>query len=334
MKTISGYVLVQETNFGVPNLVVAAYDSDTTIQDIHKRGISPELIQQLGKRIGSVLTDHAGLFALTTEALDFPGNESRPDLLVIVFAPEDVQSVQQPYPLPPEKRVLYISTVPRADAGAAEVFVIRLLQAQLDQFRILADTAAKQSGTDSNRLAQSIQSTWAFRDSLRGRLQPRLQEEQKKSDKFTTAAREKVKNLSAIPLHLRDNKLRSNNFLIKDKSGLKDLKTIQDNVLSDGLKRLGHYKPTLHLYLTKGDLADLGLKEDRGKLAGKVDPRKLADKVRSLMKGVDLVRVRGFANPSPDALEQKYLTGLTANNTANNTRRTPTRPQKKATHVK
>src|SRR5262245_14963629 len=100
MKTISGYVLVKETNIGIPNLVVEASDSETTIQDIRERGISSQLMQQLGKRIGSVLSDWNGLFTLSTEALDFPGNEPRPDLLIIVFAPEDVQDIHQPYPLP------------------------------------------------------------------------------------------------------------------------------------------------------------------------------------------------------------------------------------------
>jgi hypothetical protein len=315
MKTISGYVLAKETNFGIPNLVVAAYDSDTTIQDIHEHGISPQLVQQLGKRIGSVLTDRDGVFALTTEALDFPGNESRPDLLIIVFAPEDIQDIQHPYPLPPEKRILYISTVPRADAGAAEAFVIRLLQAQLDQFHISAGTAAKQSGTDSNRLAHSIESTWVFRDSLRQRLQGRLQEEQKKADKFTAMAKEKVKNLSAIPLHLRDNKLRNNKFLIKDKKNLTGLKKLQDDVFTEGLKRLEKHNPTLRLTLSRNDLTELGLKEERGRVTGKVDPLKLAAKVRSVMKGVDLIRVRGFNNPSPDELETKYLTNAATNHT-------------------
>src|SRR5207249_3509965 len=102
---------------------------------------------RLGKRIGSVLTDQEGKFTLASEDLEFQGNESRPDLVILVFAPEDVQKLEEPYPLPPEKRVLYISSVPRVDAGAEEAFVIRLLQAQLDKFNI----SAQKSETDSNR---------------------------------------------------------------------------------------------------------------------------------------------------------------------------------------
>ena len=60
MKQISGYVLVKETNSGIPNLIVTAYDSEKSIREIigeqpNKEGFS---LEDLGKRIGSVLTDH------------------------------------------------------------------------------------------------------------------------------------------------------------------------------------------------------------------------------------------------------------------------------------
>jgi hypothetical protein len=44
-----------------------------------------------------------------------------------------------------------------------------------------------------------------------------------------------------------------------------------------------------------------------GKIAGEVDPKKLFEKTRALTKGVDLVKVRGLNNPSPEELERKYL---------------------------
>src|SRR6266508_3896534 len=146
MKQISGYVLVKETNSGVPNLVVTAYDSKKPIQEIiagdaNRRNLT---LKDLGKRIGSVLTDQDGKFILKSEDLEFPGNESRPDLLIIIFALEDIQKMNEPYPLPPEERVLYISTVPRADAGAEKAFVIRLLQAQLDHFHISIVTSTRE----------------------------------------------------------------------------------------------------------------------------------------------------------------------------------------------
>jgi hypothetical protein len=308
MKSISGYVLVKETGAGISNLVVAAYDAEKAFQGAGEPGLSAQLFQQLGKRIGSVLTDLEGRFVLASEELEFQGNESRPDLSLVIFAPEDVQGIEQPYPLPPENRVLYVSTIPRVDAGAEEAFVIRLLQEQLDRFRISAGSSATRGSSEGDRLANAIESGWQFQDSLRQRLQPRLQREQEKTLEFKKLAQEKVQTLSAIPLHLRGDGLRNNKFLIKDRRDLAaSLGPTQAAAIADGLKRLEHTAPILRLALTRPDLTDLGLKEEGGQITGKVDSLKVAEKVRSLMKGVDLVRVRGLNNPSPEELERKYL---------------------------
>ena len=111
MKQISGFVLVKETNSPVPNLVVMAYDSEKSMQAIMaKRREENDLsFEDLGKRIGSVLTGPDGKFILKSEELEFQGNESRPDLLILILAPEDIQGIDDPFPLPPERRVLYIS---------------------------------------------------------------------------------------------------------------------------------------------------------------------------------------------------------------------------------
>ena len=44
-----------------------------------------------------------------------------------------------------------------------------------------------------------------------------------------------------------------------------------------------------------------------GNVVGEVDSGELFAKVRSLTRGVDLVKVRGLNNPSLDELERKYL---------------------------
>lgn len=312
MKKLSGYVLLKETGSGVPNLVVTAYDSENSISAIRDQFNNNDFrIEGLGKRLGSVLTDQEGRFALSSEDLEFQGNESRPDLLIIVFAPEDPQDIEQPYPLPAEQRILYISAAPVTDAGAEEAFVIRLRQTQLDKFSITTDQSARAGVTQSSRFAGIVESTWTFRDSLKARLSPRLREEQQRAEARRKVAQEQVKDLSAIPLHLRDNK-----FLIKDKNDLKtNLQQRQADAIAEGLDRLATLEPTLHLALTPSDLSDLGLSQDGGQLTGEVDPVKLAAKVRSLMKSVDLVRVRGLNNPSPDELEQMYLSARTDDTT-------------------
>ena len=136
MRQIYGYVFVKETNLGIPNLVVAVYDSEKSIQEIIRKHSQEKYFstEDFGKRVGSVLTNQEGKFIFSAEDLEFQGNEARIDLLIVVFAPEDIRNRDEPYPLPPDERILYISTVPRDDAGSVEAFVIRLLQAQVDIF--------------------------------------------------------------------------------------------------------------------------------------------------------------------------------------------------------
>jgi hypothetical protein len=310
MKQISGYVLVKETDSGVPNLVVTAYDTEKSIQEII--GINPaggnSLFGNFGKRLGSVLTNQDGRFVLRSEELEYAGNEVRPDLLLIIFAPEDIQSMSAPYPLPPEERILYISTVPRADAGAEEAFVIRLLQAQLDFFHITVSMPTNHSNTDVDFVAGAVEGAWNFEYSLRERLSPRLQEEQKRSEKFHAQAEEKTKDFSGIPMYLRDDELINNRLLINGRQALKEhLKVKQDQVVTNGLERLQTRNPVMHLRLSKKDLKDLRLKLKDGKIIGNVESEKLMEKVGALTNGFDLVRKRGLDNPPPEELIQKYL---------------------------
>src|SRR5262249_44656902 len=123
MNKLTGYVLVKETNVGIPNLVVAVFDSERTLASSSgEKGTFS--FSDCGKRIGSVLTDRDGRFSLQREGLEFQGNEARPDLVLVVFAPEDVGDPDHPVPLPPAKRVLYVSAAPLTDAGGEEAIVI------------------------------------------------------------------------------------------------------------------------------------------------------------------------------------------------------------------
>lgn len=309
MKRIFGCVLVKGTNIGIPNLIVTAYDSETSIRDIvGGRSIKKDFsLRDIGERIGSVLTDQTGGFLIERDDLEFQGNESRPNLLMIVFAPEDVQDVKTPLPLPPEERILYISTGPREDAGAEEAFVIRLLQEQLDHFDITS-AATRESNTDDHRLATSIEDAWNVGDRLRRRLQPRLVQEHKKSEEFLAQAQEKVGNLSAIPRYLRDDDLTNNSLLITGRQDLAlNLKQKQGQAVAKGLERLQTRKRVMHLGLTETELEDLGLRLKDGKVIGDIDSGKLTERVRAKINGLDLVRKRGMDNPRPEVLIRKYL---------------------------
>ena len=77
MRKISGCILVQGSNVGVPNLVVSAHDARDVADSAANERTLDGLVHQLGRRLGSVLTDDAGQFVLSGEDLQFEGNEAR-----------------------------------------------------------------------------------------------------------------------------------------------------------------------------------------------------------------------------------------------------------------
>jgi hypothetical protein len=311
VKKISGQVLVKESNIGIPNLVVAAYDSDTDLYSVLAElaktpprasdappappaapdtpsvlmprvdtggpaapapvsppvvpvsidaeaarlpptpGIPPGLLRHLGKRLGSVLTDQNGVFVFSLDELRFQGNEERPDLMIVVFAPEDIYDGTRPYPWLPERRILYISSIPREDSGAEETYVIRLLQAQLTFFgipTITGPTVATPSITIPAANAQK-QYSGVFKD-----------------------ARAKTQSLSAIPLHLRNTAydkylvtLRAPFSASADDRVTKQAASIDDVFANK--KKLGGYSPA-SLQLTLSDSDTLPAAPTLGDLIG------------------------------------------------------------------
>ena len=313
MKKLHGFVLVKETNNGISDLVVTAYDAEINLRDLlvdstatdtaSGSQLSPQILERLGKRLGSVLTGPEGQFEMSGDDLHFQGNESRPDLVLVIFAPEDVIDVNRPYPVPPDKRILYISSVSRTDAGAEEAYFIRLLQAQLDTFNIqTGSTRPEENEADSTQLSNATKAVWNFRDNLRTKLAPTLQIQVNAAAAIRNHARELTKNLTALPAHLRRNPL-----LLKDPSQLGHL---QRTAVSNGLDRFkSKYRGTLDLKLSAQQLEDLGLTiAADGKITGQVDPTILAEKIIANTGGTDLIRVRGFVDNliSPEALLQKY----------------------------
>ncbi len=243
MKKLHGLVLVKETNAGVPNLVVAAYDSAIDFRDLTDdpaataTGLSAEILARLGKRLGSVLTDQDGQFAMNSDDLHFQGTESRPDLVLAIFSPEDIIDAKRPYPFPPEKRILYISRVSRSDAGAEEVYVIRLLQAQLDQFQLSAGSSSTSNRGElkSTAFFNIVENSYGFRDSLKQKLAPRQQTEMATINEVKAIASEKLKDFSAIPRPLRSHPL-----LLTDANALA---SVQGGVVAAWVKRMAPTAP-------------------------------------------------------------------------------------------
>lgn len=335
MRRIYGKVLVKESNVGVPDLVVAAYDSERELQEIIAGqmavppppvppitlqrppgdlpryltelppqsqpdvlvppsppaaqnstdpldlGISSDFFKQLGKRIGSVLTDQNGSFTFDLDELHFQGNEERPDLVIVVFAPEDVHQMTRPYPWPPEKRILYMSTVPRKDSGAEETYIIRLIQDQLTFFSIpLTHT----SSTTPPQVDAAVQ------------LAPIVQNQY---NLLFIEAKAKTQSLSAIPIHLRNTAY--DTYMVAPRTsfstGVSDLAKKQTSAISDVLdKKLTFYKP-----IVQGPLDALYFG------GGGLTYKELIDFIFTKTGGLDLVKPNFMqGQPSPNDILSNF----------------------------
>jgi hypothetical protein len=126
MNRIVGKVLVKESGYAVPDVLISLYDvgHDNASDQVSRRAqeklaLSSKQIQ--GTRLGSVLTDENGKFELAYE----DSKEKRhPDLVLVVSAPE------QPG-MKDSSSTLFISSRVREKAGQTETYLLRLPAAQL-----------------------------------------------------------------------------------------------------------------------------------------------------------------------------------------------------------
>jgi hypothetical protein len=230
--------------------------------------------------------------------------------VLVIFAPEDVQDLNHPYPLPPEERILYISSVPRDDAGAEEAYVIRLLQEQLERFHIATGLTELGYERDVTMLAGPTLRAAKLRDGLRAALDEQRTRARRETEEARRNAQAKVAMLSAIPASLRNADARRAAYLISSKADLpRELPTLQKSAVNAAIDRLRAAKtrPTMRLYLTADQVSELQLQVDGNKVGGVVSAEALRKTVPEIGGITDLVRVRTDEPPSPDALEKRYL---------------------------
>lgn len=311
MKRIFGRVLVKETNVGIPDLVIAVFDVDSTVSSVVQpttltaapanTDLSPALLSSLHNRLGSILTDASGNFDLpiSDETAVHYGKDQVPDLVVAVFAPEDSYD-GSPIPRPAEQRLLYLSRTPRVKAGPVEAYLIRISQAQLDSFGIPIVASGNSVSDEVALLAAGLERQLSVRSQLNERLAPVLQTKVDRTLAIRSEAKAIFANLSSIPPGLREYP-----YLVKDPRDAATTKQIHTAAIQAGLDRLAGYGGTFVLRLRDDELAGLGLqKDDTGAVSGKVDPAVIAERLLASSSGPDLVRTRTIldANVSAEAV--------------------------------
>ena len=147
---ISGKVLVKETGAGIADLLVVIYDLDPGARAEEEFGapaptitVSVPVITSPGDRLGSVLSASDGSWSLEYDDAEFRianNTEKRPDLQLMVLAPEDADTDAPP-------TVLFSSKLMRMNSGRREAYLIRIPQAQLEAAKIPLPSAADETST-------------------------------------------------------------------------------------------------------------------------------------------------------------------------------------------
>lgn len=141
MNTVSGEVLLKETNVGVPRLLIEIYDIGSRKQPaapVGKAGGKASAKQsqkangraqpnQFGDRLGSGMTGLDGSFEIKYEDVNPPQpnrKAQRPNLLLIVRSPEEMNVAST-------ANILHLSNDIRRNASATEVYSIHIPHAKL-----------------------------------------------------------------------------------------------------------------------------------------------------------------------------------------------------------
>src|SRR4029450_4204010 len=130
-NVVSGKVVLAQHPIGIQDLLVVLYDLDpgTRPEDVIATVDAQNGLNSLGDRIGSVLTEADGSFRLTYEHGDFRVRneaEKRPDLLLLVMAPEVPGK-------PVKDLILFKAAETRQDAGRVESYLIQLSAEDLER---------------------------------------------------------------------------------------------------------------------------------------------------------------------------------------------------------
>jgi hypothetical protein len=152
-NSISGRIVEKDTALGIASVLVVVFDVDPVTKAEEQfggiDGAAPSIPTQLatlGDRLGSVLTGPDGSFQLDYDDADYRvrnPDEQRPDLMLLVTAPEDAGAEATP-------DLVLAATPIRQGAGRIEQYLVRLTGEQLTAAGIPLPTTSTEAveGTD------------------------------------------------------------------------------------------------------------------------------------------------------------------------------------------
>jgi hypothetical protein len=158
MFSLSGFVVVKETNNPLAGLRVVLFELDPTKQVGEPPLFTEDLFR--GQRLGSVLTTEQGAFAFSFDAAAFRQGdlEQRPDLLLYVLAPEDTDLLRR-IPLPMPQRLLHFSLERVRDAGDHEEMLVRIPAALIDPLNLASSYPTSAAHAESLSTANATMTT-------------------------------------------------------------------------------------------------------------------------------------------------------------------------------
>jgi hypothetical protein len=175
MSQVSGKVLLKEGR-GISDLLVEIYNLDPGVGsdpspgrdglvDVSERSSAPSAVGPGARRLGSVLTERGGRFALDYDTAACNGglDGCRPDLLLIVRAPEEMSDS--------DGGILHISRDIRHDAGATEAYIIRIPLQTLTDAGVPAPTAVEFDDEEPGAVIQKVSQTVFRQATIRQEMQ-------------------------------------------------------------------------------------------------------------------------------------------------------------------
>lgn len=213
MNKISGKIILDQSQLGLPNLLVVLYDLDpgTRPEEILARcaATDGQWLNDLGDRLGSVLTGPDGSFSLSYEDGELRirnEKEKRPDLWLFVLGPQTPGKTLN-------ELFLFASPEVRQNAGREESYFIQLTAEQLAKAGLPVPQipTTPDGDTEEDDLAafeRKLESSKRVFDRKAAILQKHVEQEHQKhaQERATTFSVNVKEELSRVPKALRESR--------------------------------------------------------------------------------------------------------------------------------